>query len=478
MKVSKKIMMFIALLATLMFVAGTALTSCQPAPPPATETAAPETEAAETEAAEETAAAAEKTFWQMINDGDLKFEGVTLNFLYQGGVGYDKYMEATAKEFEELTGAKVVLDPTPWEAQMPKIVNDVQTGANQYDLFEGDIEFQYTLKDQMIPINDYIEKYNVDIEGFFDGVYKYGEWLGQGIRYGLPIGTGISSVAINTEIFDAAGVKYPFATWDDFYAGLEKLTDKSKGIYGITFSGVNAQLVKMYLSRLWGQEVDVYNKNWLPQVNTPGGIKAAQMMVDLMKYAPPGVLGWDVADAAPIFLEGKAAIYENWLFAIAGLADDPEQSKIAGKWTLIPAAGGGPTGNWVEHNVDILKSSENPEAAFAYLAYITSTERIMDYFKNPVEGMVWDPARTQVWTELLIPATPQLQGQFDALQAGIPITPGLPQWLEAFMAIGDNNGTAMAGTATPEEAMENLFNDLNTIIQSNLPGFEYPAAFE
>ena len=436
-------------------------------------------EVAEEEVAEEEAAPAEeKTFWEMIQGGELDFSGVEVNYLFQGGVGYEDYINYCADEFKKLTGCKVISDPTPWEAQMPKIVNDITTGANRYDVFEGDIEFQYGLYAYMEDINPYIEKYNVDMEGFFEPMYTFGEWSGLG-RFGLPFSTGTSSIIIRTDVFDAAGISYPFDTWEDYYAALSEVHDPDNGFYGISFAGVNAQLVKLWLARYWGQEAALYSKTWQPQVNSPEGIRATELMVELMNYAPPGILGWDIPESGAAFLNGDTAVYENWYFQLAGKVEDPDQSDIVGKWTIIPAPGGGPSGNFVQHNLDLFKASQNKDAAFCWIAFVTDVENQVYWAGKEVnEGaMGFDYARKRAWTDVRIPALPQMQGNFESLDHGMPVTPGLPQWLEAFMAIGEHTGMAMAGDMTPEEAMEGLNTTLEGIIQQSIPPYEYASPY-
>jgi len=437
-------------------------------------------EVAEEEAVEEEAAPAEeKTFWEMIQGGELDFSGQEIDYLYQGGMGYsDEYIPMCAEEFEALTGCKVSVDPTPWEAQMPKIVNDVTTGANRYDVFEGDIEFQYGLYAYMEELTPYIEKYNVSLDGYFEPMYTFGEWSGQG-RFGLPFSTGISTILIRTDIFDDAGISYPFDTWEDYYAALSEVHDPANGFYGTGYAGVNAQLVKMFLARLWGQGAPIYSKTWAPQVNSPEAIAACQLMVDLMDYSPPGILGWDLPEAAAAFLNGDIAVYEAWYSMVAGDIQDPEKSNIVDKWTMIPAPGGGPTGNFVQHNVDMLKTSENKDAAFCWMAYITSGERQKQAAQDEIDGKMrgFDYARKTAWEEIIVPEFPFLAGYVTSLDNGIPVTPGLPQWLEAFMAIGEANGMAMSGDSTPEEAMEGLSATLMGIIELAIPPYEYVSPY-
>ncbi len=448
----------------------------------AVEEVAEEVEEEAEEVAEEVEeeAAPDKTFWEMINDGDLDFSGITINYLYQGGMGYsDEYIPACAAEFSALTGAEIVLDPTPWEAQMPKIVNDVTTGANRYDVFEGDIEFQYGLYPYMTELTELIDKYNVDMDGYFNPMYTFGEWQAEGVRYGLPFSTGVSTMVIRTDVFDEAGIEYPFDSFEDYYAALAEVQDPDNGFYGAAFAGVNAQLVKKWLSRYWAQEASVFSKTWAPQVNSPEGVAATELMVEYMDYAPPGVLGWDLPEAAAAFLNGDTAAYELWWSMLAGRIDNPDESNIVDKWTMIPAPGGGPSGNFTQHNCDLLAGSQNPDAAFCWMAYITSSERQIQAAKDEIAGTMrgFDYGRKTAWEEVMVPEYPFMSAYVESLDAGIPVTPGLPQWLEAFMAIGENSGLAMSGDATPEEAMANLQATLEGIIQSAIPPYEYRSPF-
>jgi len=451
------------------------LTGCPPAPP------AEEVIEETTPTPEEEAAPVEKAFWEMIQDGDLDFSGVTINVATQGGMPYDDYFDYCADEFEKLTGAKIILDRTPWEALMPKLVNDITTGANRYDVFSGDIEFQYGLYEYMENLYPYIDKYNVDMEGFFEAIYKFGEWSKEGVRLSIPFYTPTTlNFVIRTDVFDEAGIKYPFDTWEDYYDALDKVNDPANNFYGVSFAGVSAQLVKKYLTRLWSQEVDIFTKTWAPQVNRPESIKACEMMVELMDYAPPGILGWDLPDAAAAFLNGDTAVYEEAYSLIAGLVDNPNESKIVGKWTMVPAPEGAPMGNFVQQGGTLLKGSKNKEAAFCWIAFFTATENQVYWAGQEVEGKQgFTYPRKQAWEEVLLPNYPQLQGIYDALEAGgVPFTPGLPQWLEAFMSIGEYNGMAMSGEATPQEAMEGLQHTLEGIIQLAVPPYEYPYPFE
>lgn len=430
-----------------------------------------EEESATEESSEEMS---DKSFWDMVQDGDLDFSGQEIVINFMTGGGYDDFMMMCADEFNELTGANVVLDATPWDSQQPKLVNDITTGADRYDLFESDIDFQYNLYEYMEELTPYIEKYNVDMDGYFNFMYSYGDWSGLG-RFGLPFTVGQSSIVIRTDIFDAAGISYPFDTWDDYYDAMRAVNDPENGFYGITIGGQNPNLVRYWYARLWGQGADIFTKDWVPVANSPEGVKATQMLVDLKEFAPPGMLGWNQPENAAAFLNGDAAVTEEWWMALSGLIDDPEQSNIVDKWAIVMAPGGGPSGDAIQHNIDLMKSSENKDAAFCFAAYISSTERQVEYALTEVnEGAKgFDYGRTAPWTEVLIKDNPKLQPLFDQFNVAVQAAPGLPQWMELYDAVGNYNGLALSGEATAQEAMDLFNKKLEEIIEQSKPPYDF-----
>jgi len=184
---------------------------------------------------------------------------------------------------------------------------------------------------------------------------------------------------------------------------------------------------------------------------------------------------------ATFFLNGNAAVYEEGYSMLAGLIDNPDESKIVGKWTIVPTPAGGPAGNFIQQGGVLMKGSKNKDAAFCFIAFITATENQVYWATQEVEGKVqgFNYPRKQAWEQVLLPKYPQLKGLYDSLEAGgISLTPGLPQWIEVIMAIGEEVGEAMAGNKTPQEAMDKLQQRLEAIIQIAVPPYEYPNPFE
>ena len=106
-------------------------------------------------------------------------------------------------------------DDQPWEQLRPKLQAELAAGQPTYDFFYGDIEFQYSTYPALVDLTPLIKKYNYDMEGFFEPVYKFGEGVAGGLegqRFGLPIRIGACWVFYRTDLIK----EFP-KTWDDYY---------------------------------------------------------------------------------------------------------------------------------------------------------------------------------------------------------------------------------------------------------------------
>ncbi len=395
-----------------------------------------------------------------------KYAGVTLRGLGQGGTAYEPALKAFATDFEAQTGAKIELDGQPWEQLMPKLQADLSAGQPQYDFFWGDIEFQYPTYPSLLPINDLIKKYNYDMTGFFEPVYKYGEGVVGGLkgeRFGLPIRVGASWVFYRTDLIK----EFP-TTWADYETLLKEQT--SGGKYGLAFAGVSAQLVKLFLARYWSQGDALMTPDWKPLINSEKGVKAADMMLTALKnYCPPGVLGWDNPDASNAFLNGDVAVLEGWASFILPDLENPEKSKIAGKWSVATYPEKG-TGNFTQHNMIIMKASKNPDAAFEYIAYCTGIEQskrlMLEFGEESPRKVTWsDPD--------VLKKEPFLPAVAAGYDSGKPFTPGVPQWLEMFSGLAEGLSSALSEKMTTQAALDDVAKKWTDLIKQAPLSFAY-----
>ena len=397
--------------------------------------------------------------------GKKKYEGVTLHMLTQAGADYEAAFRTWAPEFTEQTGAKVEFEFAPWETLMPKVQADLASGTPQFDLFCNDIEFQYTIWPNLEPINDFLTASKYDMDGFFDPIYKYGEGIAgnKGVRFGLPVVSGVSLIFYRTDLIS----KFP-TTWADYD---KVLADNTKDkMHGLSFAGVTAQLIKLFLARYWSQGDALLTPDWKPLINSDKGVKALTMFKDQMKkYTPEGILAWDNPEAANAFVGGDVAVYEGWGGFILPSLNDATKSKVADKWAIAPYPENG-TGNFVQHNVVMLKTSKNKEAAFDLMAYLTSVDKA----KEGALKYGTTPARKAVFSDAdVVKEKPYFPDYATVLGRGRPFTPGVPQWLEMFIAVGEAASKALSDQAEPKAALDEVAKKWEDLIKQNPLKFDY-----
>jgi len=403
-----------------------------------------------------------------------EYDGVELVFLVQGGAEYDipnqsgsTFLEAMAEEFYEETGAKVRIVGAPWENLMPKIINDVTTGANQFDGGLYDIEFQYSIEQYLEPLDGYIEDTGYDMDGFVQPVYDYGVWSSSGKRYGLPMTAGAMAIIYRSDILKSIP-----ETWDGYWDALQKIKSDGDVKYAVTIPGVSAQLVKMFLCHFWATGDVTMNPDWSVNLNDENGVMALKNLERTIRdYAAPGALGYDNPDAANEFINGDAAIYQNWTgFIMPSLVNPDTNAAVRDKWSLGPFPKGG-TGNFVQHNMIVMAGSKNKQAAFDYVASCTSEENQVRF----VLDFGGQSARASVLTNPdVLAASPWMADYKVVLDNGRPIFPAVPYWLEMFVSLADGLGRYMSGEISdPQVALDDVAAKWDTLIEENPLPFAY-----
>lgn len=401
-----------------------------------------------------------------------EFEGVTLRFLCQGGTAYKPALKDFAKEFEKTTGAKVLFEFAPWETLMPKVMTDVTSGAGRFDLFCSDIEFQYSLEPYLLPLDEYIKKTNYDMEGFFKPVYEYGVWSPKGVRYGLPIEPNVAAVFYRTDLLKKSGYSEFPTTWESYHKFLAANTNPDKGMYGVSRAGVIAQLPRLFLAHYTSKGKPLLTSNWEPLINGEEGVWSLETLKkEAEKFQAPGWLSWDNPDAANAFAAGNAAVTEVWPTYTIRRLENPQKSKVIGKWNIAPGYPEGGTPNFVQHNIVIFKATDHPEAAFKFLAYITGPANakrlLIDY------GVTC--GRKNFWTHPgVLAKRPYLKNFAKALDRAKPFLPGVPQWLEMFLALGKQISGYLAGDIpTAQAALDTVAKKWKESIAANPLSFKY-----
>ena len=324
-----------------------------------------------------------------------KYAGTKLSLLMIGGEGDERALNDLLPQFEAETGMKLEISAPAIGPLIEKTVQILKADSPSFDLvnYLGFLTTQQVGGGYFTKLNDFME--NADetprdwdfpdfIPGAVDNVGRYdlkAHKLGGNDIYGVPaMHSGSVIYFYRKDLFDAAGLK-PAATWDEFAAAAKKLN--SPKVAGCSMIGANdasLALVDWYTRFITTGGVlmsgDPNGKDFRPRVNSPEGVNALQMMIDMLPYAPKNVTQYGFSENVDGFSAGKIAQMIFWS-TIAGQVFDKDKSAVADQaaTAIVPAAPGQKArairGGW---GVGIPKNSDPAKKAAAWraLAWITS----------------------------------------------------------------------------------------------------------
>src|SRR4051794_31771311 len=154
-------------------------------------------------------------------------------------------LQAHQKEFEELTGIRVGAEQVPEQQQRPKVAMEMSTGRPSFDVVNVAMHVQKRLIEKGRWMEDLrpliadksLTNPDLDMADFSKATIRIATGPDGKLNV-LPMNQDLWILFYNKELFQQAGVQGPPKTYDEMMAAAQKLTDKSKGIYGFTGRGV------------------------------------------------------------------------------------------------------------------------------------------------------------------------------------------------------------------------------------------------
>lgn len=407
-----------------------------------------------------------------------KYAGTKLNLLMTGDENDHRAVADLMSQFESDTGMTMEVTSPALGPLIEKTLQNLQAPQSSFEL----IEFLGFLTTQQVGAG-YYDKLNPYIEdpaqtpsdwdvsdflppamanvGYFD---MASGMVGQGKDiYGIPgLHSGSVIYFYRKDLFDAAGLK-PATTWDEFKAAAEKLN--TADVAGCSFIGANdfslaavdwfTRFITIGGKLMTGTP---QGKDFKPNVASPEGVKALQMLIDLLPYAPANVTKYGFAENVDGFSSGKIAQMIFWS-TIAGPIFNTDNSMVADKTGTGPVpADPGQTpraiqGGWgmaIPKNADPAKKP----AAWLALAWLTSKA----FNKYEVDKYQIDASRTSTYSD------PDLVAKFpylpDALKASstaeVIQTSLIPEFFQLNDIMNVEFNAALLGTQDAKTACDKV----------------------
>jgi multiple sugar transport system substrate-binding protein len=376
-----------------------------------------------------------------------------INALFMAQAAYSEadvraMTEAFTKANPDVT---VNLEFVPYEGLHDKTVLAQGSGGG-YDVVLFDVIWPAEYATNKVLV-DVTEKITPEMKsGVLPGAWTTVEYDGK--RYGMPWILDTKYLFYNKEILEKAGIKTPPKTWAELAEQAKTIKDKGLLATPIAWSWSQAEAAICDYTTLVSAYGGSFLKDGKPVFATGGGLDALNYMVDSYKsgLTNPNSKEFLEEDVRRVFQNGEAAFALNWTY-MYNMANDPKDSKVAGKVGVVPAPGveGKSTVSAVNGSMGlgITSTSKHPDEAWKYITFMTSQATQNQYAKLSLP--IWsssydDPAVTKGQEEMIAAAKVSLAAMYPR--------PTTPKYQELSTGLQQAIQEALLGQTAPEDALK------------------------
>jgi multiple sugar transport system substrate-binding protein len=371
-------------------------------------------------------------------------------------------MESLVAEFnKENPDIKVKLELTPYDQYFTKL-DAAATGGSLPDVFwmNGPNFVKYASNEMIEPIDDYISDENLDLSPYpkgLLGLYQYSEKT-----FALPKDYDTIGLWYNKKLFDEAGVAYPDNSWEweDLVAAAKKLTDPSKGVYGIGASIADSQ-ASYFNTILLNDGYIISDDKKESGFDDPNTIEGIQLYHDLIykHEVSPTHAQMETTDANAMFVSGKAAMIFQASYMIPEFKSN-EYTKENADVAVLPKM---KKRSNVIHGLGnvIAANSEHKDAAWKFVKFLSSEKAATIQAEA---GIIPAYEGTQ---DAWVKATPEfnLQAFLDMAEVSepYPVSKDTSKW---GTIIQDNLAKAWSNQLTVEEASKIIDEEMEEVLKA------------
>lgn len=379
-------------------------------------------------------------------------------------------------EFTELTGINVNTKVLASAEMKTMQRSSSSTKAGTFDVYMVDAFtlYDYAKSGYIDSLEPYLSDTKMTPEwyDYEDILPAYSEGIASvdGVPYTLPIAGEGRFIAYRTDLFEKYDKQIP-KNLDELLELAQFFNGKEDGVYGFVCRGGAGTLcgsAHMALAYCFTDDPIINHETGEFCVNSPDTIQSIQYFLDLTKNGPKDIASYNHEDAAALFMQGQAAMWFD-ATSMAYMFDDPASCSVVGKIDYFPvpegpAGGSGAIAGW---SLGIPSDSQNKDAAYAFIMYMTSREKAKEY--NEKGGI---PCRTSSFEDTeLLKEKPINAKVYEAIKdAGTLVERGISynydssHVLDFMSIIGNQINRAMIGEISASEAAEAAQSEIEAVL--------------
>jgi multiple sugar transport system substrate-binding protein len=314
----------------------------------------------------------------------------------------------------------------------------------------------------LAPLDDYIaatEGYNVgDIPTAVQTEMKFdGTW------YMAPTDITQETLVYRTDL-----IPEPPQTWDELrenaFQFTKALNPDSPTDYGYAYAGMPGNLVGTILGLQHAYGGDIVDENLCVKVDQPEFVTPFKILIDMKnvdKVTPADLTAWDYPELLVALQEGLVAQASFFTAGMPILADCEQSPGVCDKVAYVPQPAG-PLGSFTRVNplgIMVNQASPRIDAVWAFLSWLTGPDGALVYTEfggnSPRVSVLTNPdiLERRPWLTAVNEANENGVGNLRIAQAA-QINDVFNKWADQ----------ALAGTISPEEAMNSAANELRSLL--------------
>lgn len=394
-------------------------------------------------------------------------EGVSLTVSVWASDLVDHVFQPLVAEFEEETGATVQFDAVAWgnlrEKQVIELVG--QRGAFDVVLIVDVWLPEYAMGNLILPLDAYAdEQYTA---GFLPDLLATGAY--EDVQYGIPALNNAIGLIYRHDLFAEAGLEQP-DTWSALLAAVEALNDPAAGQYAVAVPAQRgAAMLELFEALLRTTGEHLFDADWTPRFDTPEALATLEFFLDLVAASPPGAPSWHWPEARAALYDGLATMHFGGIAIAPGL-ENPAVTRHPGQFTVAPLPVpdervGEPYDRLLlNYSWSIARNSENPDAAWAFVEWVTSprVERALAESRLPL--LVDSSQHWYYEDEAVLAARPIATTLLGMYEQG-RTAPNIPEWAEIRDEVALHFSQAVVGQISAQEALDRAQDSALTILR-------------
>jgi multiple sugar transport system substrate-binding protein len=379
-------------------------------------------------------------------------------------------------EFTQETDIRVEWDIISTPNLRPNHLALASSGSSPFDLWmvDGFYISEYVAADTLYPVEHFTADTALTPEWFdYEDIlpaYRRAIASVDGVPYAVPTAGESRFIAYRKDLFAEHGITPPQTT-DELLAAAQYFKENVPGVHGF----VSRARTGGFFASGWLHVLYQFSDGWVDQetgeilADSQEVIDSLDYWISLLRTGPDDIANFTHEEASATFNAGNAALWFD-ATAIATWLLDPERSEVYDQVGFLPPPAGpkGRFGALAGWNFAVPQLARNPEAAWAFIVWMTGRYNAKTYIDNGGvlvrSSSLVDPTVTEAYPEMYS----ALIETFDAAAAlsdrGLVWIP--PTWLAfgVLRVAGDIGNRALLGDITAAEAANELAMELEDLL--------------